>query len=134
MRSHALEYDKSQYLRDASRAPAAVLRRLALNIARAHPDTKTSLRRKLLRAGWDSGLPFPTHPPYAIALHLIGGEKVRKLVPVQRFVIFQRLAAEYVIYRRPDGRLGNIGGIAFGQTEGNRCRLQRKWKQKSHGS
>ncbi|MBI2713198.1 MAG: ISAs1 family transposase, partial [Rhizobiales bacterium] len=31
----------------------AVLRRLALNIARAHPDTKISLRGKLKRAAWD---------------------------------------------------------------------------------
>ncbi|MGB6236562.1 MAG: ISAs1 family transposase, partial [Bradyrhizobium sp.] len=31
----------------------AVLRRLALNIARAHPDTKTSMRRKLKRSAWD---------------------------------------------------------------------------------
>ncbi len=36
----------------------AVLRRLALNIAKAHPDTKTSLRRKLLRAGWDETFLF----------------------------------------------------------------------------
>jgi hypothetical protein len=34
-------------------ANLAVLRRLALNIARAHPDTKTSLRGKPKRAAWD---------------------------------------------------------------------------------
>jgi hypothetical protein len=31
---------------------------LALNIANAHPDTKTSMRRKLLRAGWDENFLF----------------------------------------------------------------------------
>jgi hypothetical protein len=31
----------------------AVLRRLALNVARAHPDNTTSLRLKLKRAGWN---------------------------------------------------------------------------------
>ncbi|MBI2764901.1 MAG: ISAs1 family transposase, partial [Chloroflexi bacterium] len=31
----------------------AVLRRFALNIARAHPDNKTSTRAKLKRAAWN---------------------------------------------------------------------------------
>ncbi|MEA2813465.1 MAG: hypothetical protein QOI93_4711, partial [Rhodospirillaceae bacterium] len=32
--------------------------RLAVNVARAHPDTKTSLRAKLKRAGWDDSFLF----------------------------------------------------------------------------
>ena len=36
----------------------AVIRRLALNVARMHPDKKTPLRRKLLRAGWDENFFF----------------------------------------------------------------------------
>ena len=36
----------------------AVLRRLALNIARAEPDPKVSLRGKLKRAGWDERFMF----------------------------------------------------------------------------
>ncbi|TFF18023.1 ISAs1 family transposase, partial [Jiella endophytica] len=35
----------------------AVLRRLALNVARLHPD-KTPMRRKLLKAGWDESFFF----------------------------------------------------------------------------
>jgi hypothetical protein len=31
---------------------------LALNVARAHPDTKTSLRLKLKRAGWSDAFLF----------------------------------------------------------------------------
>jgi hypothetical protein len=31
---------------------------MALNIVRAHPDTKTSLRQKLKRAGWDDAFLF----------------------------------------------------------------------------
>ncbi|MGO9758089.1 MAG: ISAs1 family transposase, partial [Roseiarcus sp.] len=31
---------------------------LALNVARAHPDAKTSLRGKLKRAGWDDAFLF----------------------------------------------------------------------------
>lgn len=45
--------DLARNRKDNGPANLAVLRRLANNIARAHPDTKTSLRRKLLRAGWD---------------------------------------------------------------------------------
>lgn len=48
-----LDEDLARTRKDNGPANLAVLRRLALNIARAHPDTKTSLRRKLLRAGWD---------------------------------------------------------------------------------
>src|ERR1700682_4579289 len=48
-------FDEDQMRSRKDHAPAnlAVLRRLALNIARAHPDTKTSLRGKLKRAAWD---------------------------------------------------------------------------------
>src|SRR5438552_2118642 len=44
----------------ADNAPAnlAILRRLALNVARAHPDTKISLRAKLKRAGLNDAFLF----------------------------------------------------------------------------
>ncbi len=54
----ALDEDPARNRKDHAPANLAVLRRLALNIARAHPDTKTSLRRKLLRAGWDDTFLF----------------------------------------------------------------------------
>lgn len=54
----ALDEDLARSRKDHAPANLAVLRRLALNIARAHPDTKTSLRRKLLRAGWDDDFLF----------------------------------------------------------------------------
>ncbi len=54
----ALDEDLARSRKDNGPANLAVLRRLALNIARAHPDTKTSLRRKLLRAGWDENFLF----------------------------------------------------------------------------
>ncbi len=50
--------DLARNRKDNGPANLAVLRRLALNIANAHPDTKTSLRRKLLRAGWDENFLF----------------------------------------------------------------------------
>jgi predicted transposase YbfD/YdcC len=53
-----LDEDLARNRKDNGPANLAVLRRLALNIARAHPDTKTSLRRKLLRAGWDENFLF----------------------------------------------------------------------------
>jgi len=53
-----LDEDLARNRKDNGPANLAVLRRLALNIARAHPDTKTSLRRKLLRAGWDDNFLF----------------------------------------------------------------------------
>jgi len=53
-----LQEDLARNRKDNGPANLAVLRRLALNIARAHPDTKTSLRRKLLRAGWDDNFLF----------------------------------------------------------------------------
>ncbi len=39
--------------KDNAPANLAVLRRSALNVARAHPDTQISLRAELKRAGWD---------------------------------------------------------------------------------
>lgn len=54
----SLAEDLARNRKDHGPANLAVLRRLALNIARAHPDTKTSLRRKLLRAGWDEDFLF----------------------------------------------------------------------------
>lgn len=48
-----LDEDQTRSRKDNAPANLAVLRRLALNIARAHPDTKTSLRGKLKRAAWD---------------------------------------------------------------------------------
>jgi len=48
-----LDEDLARSRKDNAPANLAVLRRLALNVARAHPDTKTSLRGKLKRAGWD---------------------------------------------------------------------------------
>jgi len=48
-----LDEDLARSRKDNAPANLAVLRRLALNVARAHPDTKTSMRQKLKRAGWD---------------------------------------------------------------------------------
>ncbi len=48
-----LDEDLARNRKDNGPANLAVLRRLALNVARAHPDTKTSLRLKLKRAGWN---------------------------------------------------------------------------------
>ena len=50
-----LDEDQARSRKDHAPENLAVLRRLALNIARAHPDTKTSLRGKLKRAAWDDG-------------------------------------------------------------------------------
>jgi predicted transposase YbfD/YdcC len=47
-----LDEDLARSRKDHAPANLAVLRRLALNIARIHP-AKTSLRGKLKRAGWD---------------------------------------------------------------------------------
>jgi predicted transposase YbfD/YdcC len=52
-----LDEDLARNRKDNGPANLAVLRRLALNIARAHPDT-TSLRGKLKRAGWNDGFLF----------------------------------------------------------------------------
>ncbi len=48
-----LDEDLARNRKDNAPANLAVLRRLALNVARAHPDTKTSLRLKLKRAAWN---------------------------------------------------------------------------------
>jgi predicted transposase YbfD/YdcC len=53
-----LDEDLARNRKDNGPANLAVLRRLALNIAAAHPDIKTSLRRKFLRAGWDDRFLF----------------------------------------------------------------------------
>lgn len=53
-----LDEDLARSRKDNAPANLAVLRRLALNIARAHPDAKTSLRGKLKRAGWDDAFLF----------------------------------------------------------------------------
>ncbi len=53
-----LDEDLARSRKDNAPANLAVLRRLALNVARAHPDAKTSLRGKLKRAGWDDAFLF----------------------------------------------------------------------------
>lgn len=53
-----LDEDLARNRKDNAPANLAVLRRLALNLARAHPDTKISLRAKLKRAGWDDAYLF----------------------------------------------------------------------------
>jgi predicted transposase YbfD/YdcC len=53
-----LDEDLARTRKDNGPANLAIIRRLALNIARAHPDKKTSLRRKILRAGWDDTFLF----------------------------------------------------------------------------
>jgi predicted transposase YbfD/YdcC len=53
-----LDEDLARNRKDNGPANLAVMRRLALNIARAHPDTKTSLRAKLKRAGWNDTFLF----------------------------------------------------------------------------
>jgi len=53
-----LNEDLARNRKDNAPANLAILRRLALNIARAHPDKKTSLRGKLKRAGWDETFMF----------------------------------------------------------------------------
>jgi predicted transposase YbfD/YdcC len=53
-----LDEDRARNRKDNAPANLAVLRRLALNIARAEPDRKISLRGKLKRAGWDERFMF----------------------------------------------------------------------------
>ena len=53
-----LDEDLARSRKDNAPANLAVLRRLALNVARSHPDQKTSLRGKFKRAGWDEGFLF----------------------------------------------------------------------------
>ena len=53
-----LDEDLARNRKDNGPANLAVLRRSALNVARAHPDTTTSLRGKLKRAGWNDAFLF----------------------------------------------------------------------------
>ena len=53
-----LDEDLARNRKDNGPVNLAILKRLALNVARAHPDTKTSLRAKLKRAGWDDTFLF----------------------------------------------------------------------------
>ena len=53
----AFAEDHSRSRKDNAPQNLAVLRRLALNVARLHPD-KTPMRRKLLKAGWDEAFFF----------------------------------------------------------------------------
>lgn len=53
-----LDEDLARNRKDNAPANLAVLRRLALNLARAHPDNTTSLRGKLKRAGWNDDFLF----------------------------------------------------------------------------
>jgi predicted transposase YbfD/YdcC len=53
-----LDEDLARNRKDNAPANLAILKRLALNLARAHPDAKTSLRGKLKRAGWDDTFLF----------------------------------------------------------------------------
>ncbi|CAN5921196.1 hypothetical protein BH11PSE3_BH11PSE3_45270 [soil metagenome] len=48
-----LDEDLARNRKDNGPPNLAILKRLALTVARAHPDTNTSLRAKLKRAGWD---------------------------------------------------------------------------------
>jgi predicted transposase YbfD/YdcC len=52
-----LDEDRARNRKDNAPPNLAILRRLALNIARAHPD-KISMRGKLKRAGWDETFLF----------------------------------------------------------------------------
>src|SRR6478752_2395391 len=53
-----LDEDLARNRKDNGPANLAVLRRLALNVARADPDEKISLRGKLKRAGWNDAYLF----------------------------------------------------------------------------
>ena len=53
-----LDEDLARSRKDNAPANLAVLRRLALNVARAHPDATTSLRGKLKRAAWNDAFLF----------------------------------------------------------------------------
>jgi predicted transposase YbfD/YdcC len=48
-----LDDDRDRTRKDNALANLAILRRMALNLLRAHPDAKTPLRRKIKRAGWE---------------------------------------------------------------------------------
>lgn len=53
-----LDEDLARNRKDNGPANLAILKRLALNVARTHPDTSISLRAKLKRAGWDDTFLF----------------------------------------------------------------------------
>lgn len=53
-----LDEDLARNRKDYGAQNLAVLRRMVLNVARAHPDTKASLNLKLMRAGWDENFLF----------------------------------------------------------------------------
>jgi predicted transposase YbfD/YdcC len=53
-----LDEDLARNRKDNGPANLAVLRRMTLNVARAHPDTSVSLRGKLKRAGWNDAFLF----------------------------------------------------------------------------
>ena len=53
-----LDEDLARNRKGNGPANLAVLRRLALNVAQAHPDTTVSLRGKLKRAGWNDAFLF----------------------------------------------------------------------------
>jgi len=53
-----LDEDLARNRKDNGPVNLAVLRRLALNVARADPDEKISLRGKLKRAGWNDAYLF----------------------------------------------------------------------------
>lgn len=53
-----LDEDLARNRKDNGPANLAILRRLVLNVARAHPDRTMSLRAKLKRAGWSDAFLF----------------------------------------------------------------------------
>ncbi|MBO0906590.1 ISAs1 family transposase [Jiella sonneratiae] len=56
----AFAEDHARSRKDNAPHNLAVMRRLALNVARLHPD-KTPMRRKLLKAGWDESFFFESY-------------------------------------------------------------------------
>jgi predicted transposase YbfD/YdcC len=53
-----LNEDQARNRKDNGPENLAIIKRLALNVARAHPDQKTPMRRKLRHAGWDEAYLF----------------------------------------------------------------------------
>jgi predicted transposase YbfD/YdcC len=53
-----LDEDLARNRKDNGPPNLAILKRLALNLARSHPDNSISLRAKLKRAGWDDAFLF----------------------------------------------------------------------------
>jgi predicted transposase YbfD/YdcC len=50
--------DAARSRKDNAPQNLATMRRLALNVARMHPDQKTPMRRKLMRAAWNEDFFF----------------------------------------------------------------------------